>query len=136
MDEQQKVVSSAELKAISKRMVTGPSGLNYMVRRLSPRELMALIKGIPNIDALIRAARAVKEKPDELPEGVTMNDLETFFGRAEEILQKALISPKIGDGEDEISLFDIPSPDVAYLAGVVMSMSAIGKGSASKINPS
>lgn len=88
----------SEWKQATRKTVTLKSGLDVVVRRLSPFAINEK-GGIPGVDNIPQSAQT---------------------DMTAQILRAAIISPKIGDGPDEIDLLDFNTEDTTTLIDAIV----------------
>ncbi len=93
-------MNAREWKEQNYKRFTLKTGLDVVVKPLSPFRLMEL-GPIPKIEA---------------------TDEEGYAQALKRIVQAGLVSPKLGDGEDEISLTDLTIEDANEITEAVMSI--------------
>jgi hypothetical protein len=116
------------------RVVIGPSGLSYKVRRLEGKEFLVIRGGIPDLASMpltdeevahVTGGRATAGQADRV------RDLQI----AENIVRAGLVAPAIGEAEGEIKLDDIPFGDLMDLARAISELSGITRAAAGAIRP-
>ncbi len=116
---------AANLKAKSRRTVTCDSGNVYTIRRLSPSETLTVFGKIPDFAGL--ATEETNEKRRERIVQTFEKDpkaVKEFLEGLEQTLTRALVDPRVGAGDDEIALFDIPQDDQMELFVAVLKLAA------------
>lgn len=125
--------SASDIRNRARRLVKVPSGDEYLIRRLSVAQLTKVFKGIPDVLELVDRVRKNPEVAEEAarhPE-----KLNAFYERMEETLRLGLLAPKIGTGDDEIELSDIPLADSMELFGQILNLSELSERAGETIRP-
>jgi hypothetical protein len=105
------VVTGTRLKARRDgRIVECPSGNCYRLRSIANEEFTGLLGGFVDLGR----AGATAEELENAADRAAMN-AQAMLQQGEALVGAALIEPKIGDGEDEISIKDIPYGDLQHL---------------------
>lgn len=120
----------AALKAAAVKEVEGPSGSRYRIRRLSPAELIQIYSGIPDLVAFQEEARQAA-----VPANLSAKRRAELADRSQEILRLGLLEPRIGDGPDDLKLWEIPGGDMEALAGAIITHSDFSEEAARKLRP-
>lgn len=94
-----------EWKEKNKKSFVTKSGLPVTVRRLSPFAVMEL-GGLPSVENI----------PEDEQYKMTVA-----------IIKAGLVSPKIGDGENDISIYDLSIEDVNEIQSAILSLSGGGE---------
>lgn len=104
---------AADLKKRSRKVVTTKAGNEYLIRRLSRGEIVAIWKGVPDITGMDKIAKLA---PEEVEASVTPEQTENLIKRMEAICEAGMMEPSIGPGEDQIELHDLEPEEVGELS--------------------
>lgn len=135
MSEGNGIVSSATLKAREReRVVDCPSGFRYRIRRLASREYIAAIGTLPQVGAMPETDAEAKQMAERVGRRLG-GDLVAMIRTAEALVSAALAEPRIGAGEGEIALDDIPPEDLYALGAAVTDLYGINRAKAAQLRP-
>lgn len=107
-------VTASALKEKATSLYTTRSGNEFKIRRLSRGEIVAIWKGIPDVSGMEKIANTPIEEINE--DDITPEQAENLIARMEAIVKCGLVDPSIGDGEDQIQLYDLEPLEVSELA--------------------
>ncbi len=112
------------IKEGSRKTVTTPSGFEFQIRKLSLKEIIQLFKGIPDSISLVeRMARRDVTARDEAVQDP--GKMEPFYEQMERTLALACTEPKVGVGEDEFLVSDLPVADAMKLFHEILELSEV-----------
>jgi hypothetical protein len=126
-------VSAKDLKKKSRvELEIKDTGRVYEIRRLSKGEIASIWKGIPDVTGM---GELVKMSEEEITKKVTPQQATNLVARCEAVVRVGLVSPKVGSGEDEIELYDLPENDMMLIANAIFKLSMPTKKEADTVRP-
>lgn len=126
------VVTAAVLKASARKTIHAPSGNVYRIRRVKAFLFIGIHGGPPSFDL----SDPTLPSEDRLALKATSDRQRAEYQeRMEAILAAGLESPRVGAGEDEIEVADIPHGDLACLFEEIIALAGASKRDGEALRP-
>lgn len=127
------IVTAKELQISPKeRVVECPSGRRYRIRRIPRKEFIGLLGALPQVASLPTTPEETERAAAKA--AAQLGGVETI-ARSEAFVAAALIEPRIGTGDGEIEIDDIPYGDLVHLTGAVLELNGMSVGVALRLRP-